>query len=146
MEIKRLATLLNKASKILNLYEENDFTLEEVLDDIYKTLKKKSNSLIKNEYFDKNTLIKVMENMEKKDIITYLSEYKKNDLLTIANEIGIKISRGQKNEVIIESISNYYAFNNLNKDMSNRNKKISSIVDNDSHNGDGILPIDRKGM
>lgn len=77
MEIKRLATLLNKASKILNLYEENDFTLEEVLDDIYKTLKKKSNSLIKNEYFDKNTLIKVMENMEKKDIITYLSEYKK---------------------------------------------------------------------
>lgn len=149
MEISKIITLLNKTSKILSLYKESDFTLEETLDDIYKNLKlenlnfKRKNADESKIDIDKNMIIEKMNYMDKREIINYLSNYKKNDLLSIADVIGIKISRGQKNEVIIENISNFFAFNSLNKDMSNRDSEMINIDINNNYNSDTIMPIGR---
>ncbi|MDF2858908.1 MAG: hypothetical protein K0Q87_4759 [Neobacillus sp.] len=133
IEISEICTFLNKAAKIMKLYSNSGMSLEEALDDIYDKIKVTNIG----DNFDIDLIIAELPHLNKLDIMAKLEKIKKADLLKITSVLGLRISKGQRTDVIIENISNYYSYKILDNDMASRTNKQGES----EQNADLIEPI-----
>lgn len=144
MKINNFLSVSGKALRILKLYENSNLSLDEVLEDIYQKLKVSGFAQAQKEPIDISKVINEIRNLEKDEIIKLLSGYKKSGLIEIAEGIGLKVSKGQKSDIILETIANYFSFKNISDNMPNRDLNPNNFFEGQSNASESTMATIRK--
>ena len=131
MKIAECINIINKTSKILELYKNS--SIDEALDNIFNDLteykknieKQRTKNEQNNSRINFDTFITEFNVKDKDEMINELDKLKKNDLIDIISHIGLKMKSDSTKIQIINEIVNHFSFIQLNNKISERKSSSS---------------------